>query len=241
MPSSVACACVCSMVQQCCSTSYETASGRCILNKRTSPETETADNSNVMMKIPDSISNHQPKDCSDLPPCTKSGVFEIYPDGTNKIDLYCDMDTAGGGWTVAVGPMGNDNLHILTKARNYVMRFEMQDFENNTAYAEEYQSFRVNNEASKYTVSFTGYMGTAGNGFENNNGMKFTTRDRDNDLHMYHCGLGQQGAWWYNACSQSTLNGIYKPEGTTGAKIIYWKTWRNTTLKATGMKIRPIN
>ncbi|XP_063411459.1 angiopoietin-related protein 1-like [Mytilus trossulus] len=97
------------------------------------------------------------------------------------------------------------------------------------------------NRASHYRVTFTGYKGNVGNGFELNNGMKFTTRDRDNDLHPYHFGKGQQGAWWYNACAKSSLNGIYQPEGTTGSKTIYWKTWRGTTLKATAMKIRPFN
>ena len=80
-----------------------------------------------------------------------------------------------------------------------------------------------------------------GNGFESNNKMKFTTRDCDNDLQPYHCGQGQQGAWWYNKCGKSGLNGMFKPEGTKDAKMIYWKTWRNTTLKATEMKIRPIS
>ncbi|XP_071177736.1 techylectin-5A-like [Mytilus edulis] len=214
----------------------------------------------------DSIDNLQLSDCSELPACTISGVFEIYPVVTNKIDVYCDMDTDSGGWTIVQRRvddsvdfyrywkdykngfgsvsenhwLGNDNLHILTKTRNYVVRFEVQDFNNNTAYAE-YQSFRVDNEASQYRVTFSGYTGTAGNGFELNNGMKFTTRDRDNDLHKYHCGQGQKGAWWYNACAKSSLNGIYAPEGTTGAKTIYWKLWRGTTLKATAMKIRPIN
>ncbi|XP_076085031.1 techylectin-5A-like [Mytilus galloprovincialis] len=237
-----------------------------MLDTQSTPETETTDNSNIMVKIPDQ-SNLKPRDCSDLPPCTRSGVFEIYPDVTNKIDVYCDMDTNGGGWTIVQRRvdsvvdfyrfwsdykngfgsvsenhwLGNDNLHVLTTSRNYVVRFEMHDFKNNTAYAE-YQAFKIDNEASQYRVTFTGYKGNAGNGFESNNGMKFTTRDRDNDLHQYHCGQGQIGAWWYNACGKSSLNGIYKPEGTaTGAKMLYWHTWRSTTLKATEIKIRPFN
>ncbi|CAC5356520.1 Fibrinogen C domain-containing protein 1-A,Angiopoietin-2,Angiopoietin-related protein 7,Ficolin-2,Fibrinogen C domain-containing protein 1-B [Mytilus coruscus] len=248
--SSFKCAGACSLVQQCCSTTYETASGRCILDTRSTPETETTDNSNVMVKIPDSISNLQLRDCNKLPPCTRSGVFDIYPDGTNKIDVYCDMDTAGGGWTIVQRRvddsvdfyrywkdykngfgsvsgnhwLGNDNLHILTKTRNYVVRFEMQDFNNNTAYAE-YQSFKIDNEASQYRVTFSGYTGTAE--------IVTTTFTR--------IIVERDGAWWYNACAKSNLNGIYKPEGTTGAKMIHWKTWRETALKATAMKIRPIN
>ena len=37
----------------------------------------------------------------------------------------------------------------------------MHDFNNDTAYAE-YQAFKVDNEASQYRVTFTGYKGNAG-------------------------------------------------------------------------------
>ncbi|CAG2235285.1 unnamed protein product [Mytilus edulis] len=41
----------------------------------------------------------RPRDCSDLPVGSDSGVYTIYP--TNAIfDVYCDVDTAGFGWTV---------------------------------------------------------------------------------------------------------------------------------------------
>ncbi|VDI45825.1 Hypothetical predicted protein [Mytilus galloprovincialis] len=138
--------------------------------------------------------------------------------------------------------LGNDNLHILTRARTYVIRFELQDFADNTAYAE-YQSFQVANEASNYKVTFSGYTGTAGNAFSDNYGMEFTSREneRDNDLHSYHCGKGRQGAWWFNACGKSSLNGPYKASSISDVKVIHWYTWRRyKALKATEMKLKTL-
>ena len=41
-------------------------------------------------------------DCSDLFQSgqTQSGVYSIDPDGKGSFDVYCDMCTDGGGWTV---------------------------------------------------------------------------------------------------------------------------------------------
>ena len=41
------------------------------------------------------------------------------------------------------------------------------------------------------------------------NGMKFTTRDQDNDLWSVN-NCGQFGGWWYNSCSHIQLNREYE-------------------------------
>ena len=56
----------------------------------------------------------------------------------------------------------------------------------------------------------------------------------DNDCAPY-C----HGAWWYNDCSQSNLNGEYN--STAYPQGINWYPWHSFTysLKTTAMKIRP--
>ena len=41
-----------------------------------------------------------PRDCSDVPVGSTSGVYRIYPNNSDVIDVYCNMDIDGGGWTV---------------------------------------------------------------------------------------------------------------------------------------------
>ena len=80
--------------------------------------------------------------------------------------MYCDQKTAGGGWTVfqkrldgsddykrGFGNLngefwlGLENIYRLTKEQSR-LRVDLEDFENQTAYAE-YDSFGIGDEQSK--------------------------------------------------------------------------------------------
>jgi hypothetical protein len=85
--------------------------------------------------------------------------------------------------------------------------------------------------------------GTAGDSLSWHRGMAFSTKDRDNDKWGKNCAAVNKGAWWYNACHHSNLNGLYhhgKHKST--ADGVNWKTWKGYyySAKRAEMKIRPV-
>ena len=140
------------------------------------------------------ISQIGPKSCTQLlqDGYNSSGEYTINPDGGKPIQVLCDMDTDGGGWTVfqrrldgsvdfylgwesykrGFGNLnrefwlGNDNLHRLTAADDFKLRVDLEDFDGNIKYAE-YTTFKVASEADKYRLLIGGYSGTAGDAMTN--------------------------------------------------------------------------
>ena len=95
------------------------------------------------------------------------------------------------------------------------------------AYAS-YSTFYIGSSTTDYTLHVSGYSGTAGDSLTYHNLMKFTTKDNDNDDGNWgscdNCAIEFTGAWWYNNCYYSNLNGHY---GDVTAKGITWYTWRS--------------
>ena len=57
---------------------------------------------------------------------------------------------------------------------------------------------RVEEEDSGYLLHIEGYRGDAGDSLAFNNGMKFTTQDRDNDKFGGNCAQHYKaGGWWF--------------------------------------------
>ncbi|EDO44555.1 predicted protein, partial [Nematostella vectensis] len=199
-----------------------------------------------------------------------NGIYPIALTPSQPLDVFCDLATSGGGWTVIQRRMdgsvdfyrgwddykrgfgnkegefwlGLDNIHAMTSQRRYRVRFDLEDFEGGTRYAE-YDEFRVSDEAAKYQlVSIGTYSGTAGDSLSYHKGYSFSTRDRDNDVHDdKSCAKLREGAWWFKNCLNSHLNGLYYYSSVSSwhGKGIIWHQWHGFyySLKKSEIKIRP--
>jgi hypothetical protein len=200
---------------------------------------------------------------------TGDGVYRIDVDGAGPFapsDVVCDMSTDGGGWTVfqrrANGSvdfyrtyaeyangfgttteywLGNDRLAVLT-AKGVSMRIDMQRYTGETAYAQ-YTGFKVNPASDGYRLATSSWVGgTAGDSLTNHVGMLFTTKDVDQDTADWgNCAQSFTGAWWYNACHSSNLNGRYlNGPHQSYADGVEWYAWTQhyESLTKTEMKLR---
>ncbi|XP_076088590.1 microfibril-associated glycoprotein 4-like isoform X1 [Mytilus galloprovincialis] len=266
--SRIECAMICSN-DNCCSSSYDTRLAHCSLFRECCPSKEFSKKSQTLTMLTEiSGLNPPPKDCSELPAESCSGVYVIQPENGPSMTVFCEMHTDNGGWTTVqrrydgtvdfyrfwddyktgfgniAGEhwLGNDNLHFILRQRSYQVRLDLEDFAGNTSYAV-YSTLYVGDESTNYKLNLTGYYGTAGNsmvstGGTSLTGTSFSTRDRDNDLGEKNCAIIKGGAWWYHSCSLANINGLYSEKDSNRA--VHWKLWRGKTgLKKTMMMIKP--
>ena len=81
-----------------------------------------------------------------------------------------------------------------------------------------------------------------GDSFSFHNGMMFSAKNDDRDTYASSCAQEFKGAWWYNGCHQSNLNGLYlHGKHASYADGIEWQAWTGHyySLKFTEMKIAP--
>ena len=62
-----------------------------------------------------------------------------------------------------------------------------------------------------------------GNALQVHRGRQFSTKDRDHDSIRGRCATSARGAWWYNACLTSNLNGVYYSSVTESVTGIVWR------------------
>ena len=199
---------------------------------------------------------------------TQSGVYTIQPDSLPPFDVYCDMDTDGGGWTVfqrrqdgsedfyrnwvsytnGFGNLSNEFwlglefIHRLTNGTDSELRIDLEDWSGDERYAQ-YSSFRVRDASTKYRLQVSGYTGTANDSMAYHNNKPFSTHDQDNDLWVNNCAERFKGAWWTHECFYSDLNGEYfRGSHSNYARGVIWYHWKGFyySLKFTEMKVRAI-
>ncbi|XP_059140062.1 ficolin-2-like [Physella acuta] len=155
--------------------------------------------------------------------------------------VMCDTVTDGGGWTVfqrrvsgtvdfyrnwteykngfgnfSSGNfyLGNENIYLITSKRQHELRVDLTM--NGVNYFAKYSNFSITSKDDGYRLQVSGYSGTASDALSYHNLMKFTTYDQDNDLRGDNCANIYRGAWWYNNCYYSNLNGEWGSTSTTG-------------------------
>ena len=196
------------------------------------------------------------RDCAELFTAgfKENGVYTVNPANKTSFEVYCDMNTDGGGWTVfqkrfngfvgfyrgwdeyknGFGDvrgefwLGNEKIHQLTEIPSQ-LRVEINTTSSGSKFAK-YSNFTITNEATNYTLFVDSYSGSASDYLEYHNGMSFTTKDRDNDENGRNCAEIRRGAWWYKSCVYSDLNSNYGDNSYTW----YW-----SNLKGSEMKLKP--
>ena len=170
-------------------------------------------------------------------------VFQRRQDGS--VDFYKYWTDYENGFGNLTGEfwLGLGKINRLTKEQSNTLRVDLEDFDGNTSYAQ-YTTFSVGNSTTEYNLTVGGHSGTAGDSLAEHNGMKFTTRDNDNDNgRSFNCAQIHDGGWWYNHCIYSDLNGWYHHNPFIGSHGIIWSTWKGWrySLKFTEMKTRRNN
>ncbi|CAG2209112.1 FCN [Mytilus edulis] len=183
------------------------------------------------IKVSEISTQLRPGDCSDLPQGSCSGVYTIYP-SNETIDVYCEMDTAGFGWTVFQSRM-DGTVDFNKTWKDYEIGFG--DLKS------EFWLDKSTNRHDRYSVNGDSLMYFYNSNTWNQNGMMFSTYDKDNDRSPSNCALAYKGAWWYNSCHYSNLNGKYLGgQHSSNADGINWGTWKGFgySLKSTKMMIK---
>lgn len=208
----------------------------------------------------ETVATEKPIDCTDIEVNQGSGIYNIYPIGTDSFKVYCDMETKNteGAWTVfqhretgeedfnrgwieyeyGFGDirkefwLGNSKLNAITGQGRYELLILLEDEMNKRAFAR-YDFFKIGNAISNYKLSIGEYSGTAGNGLESTNNEPFTTKDKDNMFHSHtNCAIKEEGAWWFvkEDCTNANLNRKYYREKSSNYGGIYWYHQRDSFL-----------
>ncbi|XP_017867452.1 PREDICTED: microfibril-associated glycoprotein 4 isoform X1 [Drosophila arizonae] len=201
-----------------------------------------------------------------------SGIRTIKVPGMAPFSVACDNCLAGYGWLViqrringslnfyrnweeykqGFGSLdgeffiGLEKLRAITALEPFELYIVLEDF-NGTTRSARFDEFAIGSEEDDYALYVLGaYSGNAGDSLRSHQKMKFSTYDRDNDREFHrNCAFLHVGAWWYNSCVDSNLNGQYieggKYEENLFARGMCWRAWRghNYGYKFTQMMIRP--
>ncbi|XP_064614078.1 ryncolin-4-like [Liolophura sinensis] len=171
-------------------------------------------------------------------------VFQRRQDGS--VDFYRNWRNYADGFGNLYGEfwLGLQKIHLLTSQAYFELLVNMGNYTNGTGYAS-YSRFRVADETQNFRLLLGVFIGNVGDSMTYQNGLEFTTYDRDNDYHNTNCAATYHGSWWYNKCHYSNLNGLYvhvQDKSKVTASTVTWYHWSSKylPLQFSEMKIRPV-
>ncbi|KAK7491033.1 hypothetical protein BaRGS_00017729 [Batillaria attramentaria] len=132
----------------------------------------------------------------------------------------------------------NENTTAVLEGRLTAMQQEntvlKSNLRNVTEKVSEITHYILNKSALDVCDSMTGR--------HNLNNQPFSTYDHDNDAYSgVNCASQHHGAWWYNYCTWSNLNGLYTHNSNDRDwKYVVWHEWNHDarSFKRAEMKIR---
>ena len=156
-------------------------------------------------------------------------IFSVFHVFQRRVDTSVSFERDWTDYAKGFGDLdgifwlGLDQLHYLTHKYITSLSVTFVARDGRSAYAY-YDKFKIGNSSEKYRLCVSGYSGSAGDSLKYHNQRKFSTRDRDNDGRLlFNCARLWSGAWWYDACAKSNLNGIMFTSQKKGAS---WETFR---------------
>lgn len=132
--------------------------------------------------------------------------------------------------------LGLAKIHSIAQQGQYILHIELEDWKEEKRFIE--YTFTMEGPASDYALHVALLSGDLPDAMSNHTGMKFSTKDRDNDNHdESNCArnytgitwsklifnipqyttahplnvncLLVSGGWWFDACGDTNLNGRY--------------------------------
>ncbi|XP_025727538.1 angiopoietin-related protein 3 [Callorhinus ursinus] len=196
------------------------------------------------------------------------GIYSIRPSNSQVFNVYCDVKS-DSSWTLIQHRtdgsqnfnktwenyrygfgrldgefwLGLEKIYSIVKQSNYILRIELEDWDNNKHYIE--YSFHLGSHETNYTLHLVEISGNVPNALPEHKDLVFSTWDHMAKGHV-NCPESYSGGWWWhNVCGENNLNGKYnkpraktKPERRRG---ICWKSpnGRLYSVKSTKMLIHP--
>lgn len=172
-----------------------------------------------------------------------NGIYKVHQNIFKIIQVYCDQEKDGGGWTViqrrndgsvnfyrnwesykrGFGQLqnkfwlGNENIFTMSAQgfypRGNELRIDLINWKNVKRYAK-YKKFHIGSAKLNYMLLVGDFTGTVTDELKAHNLKMFSTYDKDNDNFHGNCAtLHNGGGWWFSRCYRVNLNGLYYPGG----------------------------